>query len=154
MKEYTIIHAIKDLGGINPDKIRKAGTETEWNELPKAIRSQIFRLSSTQGPDEMASQLEQFGIDGEARLLTVLKDPARIELNAHESRAYDELIAELERTRRERDAYKERLEELLGEKISTDVPKREEKSKTITRFVQFGRNFIPVRIQVVEEVPF
>jgi hypothetical protein len=130
--QYTIIQAIQDLGGINPGKLKKCGTETEWRELPLSLRLQIFRKSSSQGPDEIASQLKTFGIDSESDLLAYLKDPIKMSLSETEVGAYDLLLAELEAVKAERDR-------LAGNyKIG---------------FVQVGRNFVPYRIPI-NDVPF
>jgi hypothetical protein len=128
----NILNAIRNLGGINPDKLAKCGTETEWRELPSSIRLQIFRKASKQGPDEIASQLEQFGVHSENDLLWYLKDPTKVKLTDTQASDYDWLVAELEAVRKERD--------------------RLAMQYTI-HFVQVGRNYIPYRLPVTD-TPF
>ena len=139
--EYTILQAISDLGGINPDKLKKCGTETEWRELPVALRLRIFRKKSTQGPDEIASQLSNFGIEYETDLLAYLKDPVKIGLSELQASDYDLLLVELNQVKGELERTKRELERFTH-------PYK-------TYFIQKGKNWIPVQIPLdLSDVPF
>lgn len=136
-QDESILKAIKELGGINPVKIRKAGTYTEWSELPKGLKLRIFRKASSQGPDEIASQLERFGINGESDLLSYLKDRTKTRKETPESSELDLLLAELDAARRE-------LDEL-----------RRPKEYEIQFIPSVNGRFIPVRIPIDNsDIPF
>jgi hypothetical protein len=132
MKDYTILNAIADLGGINPVRIKKAGTWTEWSELPRQVRTRIFRNASSQSPDEIAAQLPEFGVEDERSLLEYLRDPSKCRLSSIQARDYDALVVELESMKRELDSYR-------------GVYK--------TKFVKQGNRWIAVHIPITD-VPF
>jgi hypothetical protein len=77
--EKSLVHAILSLGGINPERVRKAGTEAEWKALPRSLRRQVMRRNSSNSPDDLASQLAGLGyahIQSENDLLDALnRDP-------------------------------------------------------------------------------
>jgi len=131
-QQSTIVNAIQDLGGISPAKIKKCGTWTEWYELPQGLRLRIFRNASTSGPDDMASQLQEFGIHSESDLLCYLKDPIKVRMNSDEIRDYDILLAELQATRKELEKFTRPYE---------------------IRFVEIAGRFVPYHVPVTD-VPF
>lgn len=113
----NILQAISDLGGINPQKIKDCGTWAEWKDLPGKVRSRIFRHSSHRPPDEMAEQLESFGITCVNDLLEYLKDPYKLQLREDEASEYDQLVSELGAVQQERDALKTQVE-ILSQKLA------------------------------------
>lgn len=133
-QNYTILNAIVDLGGINPDRIKKAGMWAEWSELPRQIRSRIFRHKSTQSADEIAAHLREFGVQDERDLLEYLTTPAKVELTDLQATDYDRLVRELAEARKE------------IEQLENSRPYRLE-------FIQCGNRYIPVRIPIID-TPF
>lgn len=78
----NIVSAIVALGGISPQKLEKSGVKTEWTEwMPAYLYMQIFRRNSTNGPDDIATQLAGLGYPVEDcdSLLQYLKDPQKRE---------------------------------------------------------------------------
>jgi hypothetical protein len=116
--EKSLTNAILSLGGINPEKIRRAGTWEEWNSLPRDVKMRVMRKSATSGPDDIASQLADLGygdIRSENDLLEALnKNPKRglegisrdTEMQQLEAE-YKRVVDELENLKAERKASEE-----------------------------------------------
>ena len=61
----SIANAIRSLGGLNPDKIKRAGLWTDFVErVPTAIRLQVLRKGAAHGLDTIGSELEHLGYPG------------------------------------------------------------------------------------------
>jgi hypothetical protein len=123
MRDETLITAIQDIGGISRKRIDRSGLLSEWLELPGAVRSQVFRTSSTQDPDEVAAQLREAGYpgitDGDC-LLQWLLDPRRRVLTSKDAGLVKEYEAEIERLRREVEELRSKLEKYEGTDFEID----------------------------------
>jgi len=118
----NILEAIRALGGINPNRLRKAGWEAEYKEqLPKWVWMQIFRKDSTGAVDRIAQELNSLGypVEDPDTLLQYLTDPKKLarSLDGPEPARMTELdvlrfrIQELERENQE-----------LREQLTAEVP--------------------------------
>ncbi|MBZ5500518.1 MAG: hypothetical protein LAP85_29345, partial [Acidobacteriia bacterium] len=107
----SLVNAIKSLGGIDPEKIRKAGLWTDWQErVPQGIRLAVQKNGATHGLDTLGGELGNLGYqnyDLPDSLIEALADPKK-------ARAGLQDIAEA-RELEQAKAHIEELERRLGE---------------------------------------
>ncbi len=61
----SIANAIRSLGGLNPDKIKRSGLWTDFVEkVPTGVRLQVLRKGAAHGLDTIGSELEHLGYPG------------------------------------------------------------------------------------------
>ena len=61
----SIANAIRSLGGLNPDKIKRSGMWTDFVErVPTGVRLQVLRKGAAHGLDTIGSELEHLGYPG------------------------------------------------------------------------------------------
>lgn len=128
-QQDSVIWAIRDIGGISKKKIERAGILTEWIQLPGSIRSQIFRETSTQDPDEVACQLAAYGFcsfDSGDSLLQWLLDPRKRDLNRDDCNLVAELEEQLRQALKEIERLRARLEKHEGTDFDPDVFQQED----------------------------
>ncbi|MBZ5500515.1 MAG: hypothetical protein LAP85_29330, partial [Acidobacteriia bacterium] len=107
----SLVNAIKSLGGIDPEKIRKAGLWTDWTErVPQGIRLAVQKNGATHGLDTLGGELGNLGyqnFDLPDSLIEALADPRKARAGLREV----EQASELEQAK----AHIQDLERRLGE---------------------------------------
>ncbi len=77
----SLVNAIRSLGGIDPDRIRKAGLWTDWTErVPAGIRLMVQKKGATHGLDTLGGELGNLGYQGydlPDTLMEALADPKK-----------------------------------------------------------------------------
>ena len=59
----NLINAVRYVGGINPEIVKKEGLWGEWERIPKSVRMQIGRKNAKGSIAEVAEQVAQHGYD-------------------------------------------------------------------------------------------
>ncbi len=113
----NIDNAIRFLGGINPDRIKKAGTEAEWKAIPNRLG--LIRKGGTHGPDTIVAELRDLGYDikNEADLLSYVNDPKR-----RKRSLLGEEVSEREGLEAEVEKLSKMVADLQAEKKAREMP--------------------------------
>jgi hypothetical protein len=100
------IDFLLEQGGINIKATKKAGTYEDWRQsLPPATWRRVMRRKGGFSPDDMAMNMQGFGIEGENHLREILsryqkREPLRITKD-EQMRQYEQQQADWERKMRE-----------------------------------------------------
>ncbi|HSW39484.1 MAG TPA: hypothetical protein VLL97_08345, partial [Acidobacteriota bacterium] len=107
-------------GGINPEMVKKEGLWGEWERIPLSRRRRITRKNSTHPIAEIAERMIDHGyqdIDGNNLLYLLADDRTAKQGTGYDPKneEFDQLLAEYESIRRERDELAARLEQQRAE---------------------------------------